>query len=232
MIEAYELAARVWLFKGDESGRNFCVVLRGPDALLVDPRLPSAIEKFLGDMDAVALALAYTQHDPGDGDVKAWAGLPLLLPSMFQEPTLLGLMQDWQAVPFSSGTRPRMALFQGKERVLLCGDLLPEPSAGVPVLAGGSEAYLADLQLVESLDPRLAVPWRGDPATGKRAVKARIENDRNYIHSLLRHVATSSGAGVPLDRLVQVASSLYEDFPYLDAHLDNMRVVWQELREG
>lgn len=236
MIEANELSGGVWLFRGDESGRNFCVVLGERGALLVDPGLPSAIERFLGDMGAEAIAVARTRHDPGEGVGGPWAGLPLLLPGMFEEPTPLESMPGWQAVPFTAaGTAARphlpMSLFQSRERVLLCGDFLPEPVAGVPRLDGGSEAYLESLQLIEALNPKLIVPWRGDPASGKRAIKARIENDRNYVNSLFRHVATASGSGVPLDRLMEVARTLYDDFPHLEAHLENMQAVWRDLRE-
>lgn len=232
LIEAHELPGGVWLFRGDESGRNFCVVLRGHGALLVDPGLSPAIERFLSDMGAMAMGVAYTHGDTGSvvGATEAWPGLPVLHPGMFKGSTPIELMPGWQAVPYAAGPHPRMALFKSKERVLLCGDLLPEPSVGVPNLDGGSEAYMEGLQLIEALDPRQVVPWRGDPATGKRAIKARIENDRSYANSLVRHVATSLGAGVPLDRLMEVACSLYEDFPHLDAHLENMKVVWQELR--
>lgn len=240
VIEASELPGGVWLFRGDKAGRNFAVMISEGRALLVDPGLPSAIERFLGDMGAQAVGVAYTggitvSTGGLEGAIEdAWAGIPAFHPESLREPILLEPLPGWRLVPLGAGPQSRpqshMAVFQDKARVLLCGDLLPEPSVGVPDLDGGSEAYLEALQKIEALDPKLVVPWRGEPASGKRAITARIENDRSYVNSLVRHVATSSVAGVPLDRLIEVAATLYDDFPHLEAHLENMRVVWQELR--
>jgi glyoxylase-like metal-dependent hydrolase (beta-lactamase superfamily II) len=140
-------------------------------------------------------------------------------------------MPAWDAIPLF-GTHARMALYETKQRVLLAGDLLPEASVGIPNLSSGIDAYLQALETVEALDARLAIPSRGAPATGKRAIKARIDNDRNYVTSMVRHVGTSAASGIPLDRLLQVAADLYDDFPHLQSHLDNLRYVWDELRGG
>lgn len=236
MIEASELPGGVWLFRGDKAGRNFAVVLAEGKALLIDPGLPSAIERFLGDMGAKAVGVVYTSSLPAFTDAleDTWAGIPTFHPESLGEPTLLEPLPGLTLVALGdpqSRPQSRMAVFQGKARVLLCGDLLPEPNAGVPDLSGGSEAYLEALQKIEAMDPKLVVSWRGEPASGKRAIGARIENDRSYVNSLVRHVVTSSVAGVSLDRLIEVAATLYDDFPHLEAHLENMRVVWQEVRD-
>jgi glyoxylase-like metal-dependent hydrolase (beta-lactamase superfamily II) len=149
---------------------------------------------------------------------------------MFKDRTPLPIsIPAWDVLPLA-GSPSRMALYETSERALLAGDLLPEPSAGVPDLRAGAEPYLESLERIEALDAKLVVPSRGDPATGKRAIKARIENDRSYVYSLTRHVATSAASGIPLDRLLRVAADLYDDFPHLQAHLTNMRHVWDELR--
>jgi glyoxylase-like metal-dependent hydrolase (beta-lactamase superfamily II) len=212
------------------------VLLGASGAVVVDPGLPDAVNRFIDEMgselEAVVLTGSPQSYDTAPGALEgpaAWPTLPILAPETFKDRTPLPIsIPAWDALPLS-GTRPRMALYETKEHILLAGDLLPEPSVGVPNLAGGTEPYLANLETIEALDPRLVVPIRGDPATGKRAVKARIENDRNYVYSLVRHVGTSAASGIPLDRLLQVATDLYDDFPHLQAHLENMRHVWDEL---
>ena len=230
MIEAHELAAGVWLFVGDATGRNFCVVLSGDKALLVDPGSPEPIERFLADMNAHAEGVAYTTNalasEPSSAE--AWADLPTFAPASFSARTPLPVsLPGWDAVPFGA-TSGRTGLLHARERVLVCGDLLPEPAAGIPDLQYGIEAYLESLGIIERLDLKLVVPWRGQPAAGKRAIKQRIEHDRSYVQSVVRHIATSAASGLPLSRLLEVASNLYSDFPHLDAHLANMRYTWDE----
>jgi glyoxylase-like metal-dependent hydrolase (beta-lactamase superfamily II) len=237
LIEAHEVVPGLWLFQGDASGRNFLVLVGNAGAVVVDPGLPDAVNRFVaemgGDLEAVVLtgSAGSSQQVPGPTEsLSAWPTLPLLSPGTFTARTPVPIsMPAWDAIPLP-GTPARMALYETKERVLLAGDILPEPNIGVPNLAGGAEAYLQALDTIEALDARLAIPSRGAPATGKRAIKARIDNDRNYVTSLVRHVGTSAASGIPLDRLLQVAADLYDDFPHLQAHLDNMRHVWDDLR--
>ncbi|HET6261359.1 MAG TPA: hypothetical protein VFG99_03860 [Chloroflexia bacterium] len=237
MIEAHEVVPGLWLFRGDASGRNFTVLLGDRGAAVVDPGLPDAVNRFVAEMsaelEAVVLTASVGPSAPAPAAEEApsaWPTLPLLTPEMFVGRTPLPIsIPAWDALPLA-GAPPRMALYETQQRALLAGDLLPEPSVGVPDLHAGAEPYLENLERIEALDPRLVVPSRGEPATGRRAIKARIENDRNYVYSLTRHVATSAASGVALDRLLQVATDLYDDFPHLQAHLANMRHVWDELR--
>jgi glyoxylase-like metal-dependent hydrolase (beta-lactamase superfamily II) len=125
--------------------------------------------------------------------------------------------------------RGRLGVYSSRERVLFCGDVLCEPGLGVPALAGGSQDYIDSLAAIEPLNAKLVVPWRGSAARGKRAIRDRIENDRSYIYSLHRHVLTSMVSGVTLERVLQVAADIYSDFPFLSAHLSNIRSVWNEM---
>ena len=237
MIEAHEVVRGLWLFRGDSSGRNFTLLLGDTSAAVVDPGLPDAVNRFVAEMSAALEAVVLTAavvppaSEPlAEQAPSPWPTLPLLTPEMFVGRTPLPIsIPAWDAFPLA-GAPPRMALYETQQRALLPGDLLPEPSIGVPDLHAGAEPYLENLERIEALDPRLIVPARGEPATGRRAIKARIENDRNYVYSLTRHVATSAASGIPLDRLLQVAVDLYDDFPHLQAHLQNMRHVWEELR--
>jgi hypothetical protein len=236
LIEAHEVVRGLWLFRGDASGRNFTVLLGERAAAVVDPGLPDAVNRFVAEMGGELEAVVLTGSVPsselaGAAEApSAWPTLPLLVPEMFKDRTPMPIsVPAWDALPLA-GSPPRMALYETNERALVAGDLLPEPSVGVPDLHAGAEQYLDNLERIEALDAKLVVPSRGEPAAGKRAIKARIENDRNYVYSLTRHVATSAASGIPLDRLLQVAADLYDDFPHLQAHLSNMRYVWEELR--
>jgi hypothetical protein len=99
----------------------------------------------------------------------------------------------------------------------------------IPDLRHGTQDYLNALDKIEALDVRLVLPVSGPEARGKREIKARIEQDRSYTMSLLRHVVTSRAAHAPLDRVLEVASEIYEDSPHLEAHLRNIRYAWEEM---
>ena len=47
--------------------------------------------------------------------------------------------------------------------------------------------------------------------------------------SVLRHVVSSRAAHAPLDRVMLVASQVYEDYPHLETHLRNLGYTWDEL---
>ena len=99
----------------------------------------------------------------------------------------------------------------------------------VPSLRGGSQAYLDSLERVEKLEPKLIVPAVGEAAEGKRAIRQRIERDRNYVYALIRQIHTARTAPITLERALEVARSIYEEYPFVETHLDNVRYVWEEL---
>ncbi|MFL5732476.1 MAG: hypothetical protein ACJ78Q_04685, partial [Chloroflexia bacterium] len=108
--------------------------------------------------------------------------------------------------------------------------MLSEPH--IPYLREGSAPYLEALAEVETLDCRLLIPASGPPAQGKRQVRQRLERDRNYVYSLVRHVRTAMAAPATLERAIEVARTVYEDYPFLEEHLHNLRAVWQELDDS
>ncbi len=228
MIKATEIAPGVWLFQGEE--HNAGAVLEGAHALLVDPGLPAAVEQFLSDMGTTAEAAFFTHSPQSEVEqTAAWAHLSSFGPGSFTARSPLPMsIPGWEAVPLAGRDNGQLALYNPQEGILLCGDILPDPQRGIPLLNGGAEAYLQNLDLIESLDPRLVAPRRGDPGMGKRAIKARIEHSRNYTNALVRHISTSSVAGLTPARLLEVAASLYDDSPYLQDHLQNMKYVWEE----
>jgi hypothetical protein len=76
---------------------------------------------------------------------------------------------------------------------------------------------------------KLAVPRHGTAAQGKRDLRERVEQDRNYTLSIVRHVVTSKAANISLERVLHVAAEMYDDFPYLQEHLRNLEEVWAEM---
>jgi glyoxylase-like metal-dependent hydrolase (beta-lactamase superfamily II) len=127
-------------------------------------------------------------------------------------------------LPLSPG---RLALYNKKARTLFCGHMLA--AASVPDLASGADNYLQALEQVEASPIVLLVPLHGPVAKGKKAIRERIAADRNYTQNLVRHALTSIAARLPLERVLSAASAAYEDYPYLDAHLRNLELVWNEL---
>ena len=75
----------------------------------------------------------------------------------------------------------------------------------------------------------LVVPRSGPVAKGKKAISERIAADREYTQNLVRHVLTSIAARFPRERVLNVAREVYEDYPFVDAHLRNLEAVWGEL---
>ena len=108
-----------------------------------------------------------------------------------------------------------------------CGDVLR--GQGIPSLGAGAETLLEALEKIEGMKVKLAVPSAGTAAQGKREIRERIEQDRSYTLSVVRHVVTSKAARIPLERVLHVASEMYDDFPHLQEHLRNIEDVWGEM---
>ena len=149
------------------------------------------------------------------------SGVPAIAPQTAASLTSMG----WEALLYGPG---KLGLYSPGDRALFIGDMLSE--TGVPNLRDGSGSYLETLAEIEKLDCRLVVPASGPIAQGKRGVRERIERDRNYVNALLRHVQTSMAAPATLDRALEAARSVYEEYPFLDEHLDNLRSVWHEIQ--
>lgn len=233
MLKFNEIASGVWVFPSADTGKNCGVVLGERGALLVDltadPTNLAATSRFLAENESQVRALVFTQAP--EEPITRWPNVPYIMPGTPENGVSLpDVTGGWIAVPLL-GDPVRLAVYHPKDKVLFCGDMLTDMSVGIPVLDGASQDYLDNLTRIEELSPKLVIPRRGGAATGKRAVKSRIESDRNYIYSLHRHVVTSQSAGVTLDRVLTVAGQVYEDFPFLKDHLENMRYVWDELAE-
>jgi hypothetical protein len=234
MIEFHELIPDVWSYPRAGGGEKGGVIVGERAVLLVDPGG--------GDMGQRAVTGFIEANAPGrevriaiftgsrSGEPDEWPGAHILSPGRPRNGVSLpDLMPGWEITPLGEAGGSKIAVYNRRARILFCGDMLPDPQVGIPRLSGGSQSYLDALTQVEGIDVKLAVPLRGAPAQGKRAVRSRIEGDRNYVLSLLRHILTTQSASVPLERAVSVASEIYDSFPYLQDHLDNLRAVWAEL---
>jgi glyoxylase-like metal-dependent hydrolase (beta-lactamase superfamily II) len=232
-MEFHELIDGVWVVPS-AGGHNSGVIVGERAVLLIDPGS--------SELDGRAIRGFIKENAPGrdvwmalfTGEVKVeangWPEAHVLDP---REPrngvSLPDLIPGWESVALGEASSPRFGLYNRALRVLFCGDMLVDPQVGIPRLSGDSQGYLDALDQVEGLDLKLVVPLRGAPASGKRAIRSRIEGDRSYVLSLLRHVVTTQSANVPLDRALSVASDIYETFPHLKEHLANLRSVWGEL---
>jgi hypothetical protein len=204
-------------------------------ALLVDvtshPTDLDATERFLREMGSEVRALIFTR--PPTQTVSKWPGAPYIMPGTPENGVSLpDITGGWEAVRLQSGGDERLVVYHPRDKVLFCGEMLADMSVGIPLLNGDSQGYLDNLVRIEELGAKLVVPARGGVAAGKKAVRSRIESDRSYIYSLHRHVMTSLASNISLDRVLTVAGQVYEDFPFLQAHLENMRFVWNELSEA
>jgi glyoxylase-like metal-dependent hydrolase (beta-lactamase superfamily II) len=236
MIKFQELVKDVWVFPRAEDEHNCAVVLGERGALLIDPDEHEisrrAVERFL-DENGQAPVRAVIFTTAGErGDKNAWPGDVHVMGTGVPQNgvSLPDLVPGWEMLKLGEPGGDRVGVYHAGLKVLFCGDMLVDPRTGIPRLVKReTQGYLDALEQLEGLSVKLAVPLRGAPATGKRGIKARIEGDRNYITSLLRHVLSTQAANLPLERAITVASEIYEAFPHLDDHLANMRAVWTEM---
>ena len=231
MITGTELAPGAWALHNSDNERNTGVLFDAEGhapAMAVDPGyLPTeldALAKFAEDMGRTLGALVFTQ-EPGDHPgMQRWPAVIVITPASRAEAPLLPLpVSGWETAALS----PRMlGLYHKQARLLLCGALLQNGT--IPTLDTGADSYLQVLEELEALDAKLVLPQHGTPARGKREVRARIVADRDYTQNLVRHVLTSLAANLPIDRVLSVARAIYEDYPFLEAHLHNIQSVWRE----
>lgn len=234
MLKFEEKAPGIWVFPSVGTGENCGVALGEKGALLIDVTSHStdldATGSFLKEMGSDVRALIFTRS-PSES-ISRWPGAPHIMPGTPENGVSLpDITGGWEALHLHDESGERLAVYHPRSKVLFCGDMLTDIVVGIPVLNGDSQGYLDNLARIEELDAKLVVPHRGEVAAGKKAVRTRIESDRNYIYSLHRHVMSSLAARITLDRVLTVAGQVYEDFPFLQDHLENMRFVWNELAE-
>ncbi len=226
LVEPVQIAPEVWVLQVE--GCNSGIIPGDGGVMLVDPAVqPGGSDLFerYGEVRAVVFTGDYSSAIV---DLTSWPSASHLFPGDFaagadSSAPLVG----WNLLPLSSR---QLLVYSSADRVLFCGDMLPD--SGVPSLAEGSQPYLDALAKVESLEVKLLVPRSGEVAQGKRAIRERIEKDKSYIYALQRHIATSLAAHVPMDRVLQVAGSVYEDYLFVATHLRNVRSVWGEMLKG
>jgi hypothetical protein len=231
LVRAEELTRGVWVLQGDE-GRNSGLVLSGDEAMLIDPTGSAEelaeVERILDETGQKLTSVVATSNAPaGEAYLTRWPGLKRSSPADLAEE--IGLVGGWEATTFG---RPRVTgalVYNPRKRVLFSGGALS--GSGIPSLAGGSQGYINALEKARGMQAKAAVPRVGSIAHGARIVRQRIESDLSYMHSLRRHVITCIVAAVPFSRAMTVAESVYEEYPFLQTHLDNLRYVWDELSE-
>lgn len=237
MIQGLELSPGAWVLQNDETERNTGVILdpdvsstADADALLsiaaIDPGDSSveldALSRFAHDMYGQLAALIFTS-DPGSHPaLEHFSEAVVIAPQTTGDLPLP--FSGWELLSLSPG---RLAVYNGKARLLFCGDMLG--SSTVPDLSTGADTYLQALEQLETPDTVLVVPRRGPIAKGKKAIRERIAADRDYTQNLVRHVLTSIASRLPRERVLSVAREVYSDYPFVDAHLRNLASVWNEL---
>ena len=226
-----ELTPGVWVIEGD-TGRNSGLVIGLEGAMLIDPAGSegelSAVEQILAEVgrDVTSIILTHTPQDEAPS-LPRWPGVPLLGPNELAGS--VGLAEGWEALTFGRPAASAALLYSRQNQVIFSGSMMP--GEGIPSLAGGSQGYSDALEKVQGIGARFIVPSQGTVARGEQEVGRRIESDLSYIYSLRRHVITSIVAAVPLSRALAVAESIYEDYPFVQTHVANMRFVWEELSE-
>lgn len=111
--------------------------------------------------------------------------------------------------PGPAHTPGDLVVWLPKERVLFAGDILIED--GVTMLVDGqSPALLAALDLIDSLNPAVAVPGHGAIPTDPRAL---VQKTRDYVDGLRADMRTAVEAGVPMRRAMSALPPADETRP-------------------
>lgn len=231
LIEGAEIVPGVWVLQHRETERNMGVILGDGEqgVTLVNPGHleveRNALEAFVAESGGGVDCLLFT-GEPEYTDMMLWPDAAFITPTTGSSEASAHLLPPgWEILELAQGTY--LGLYNKRERILFCGDMLR--NGQIPELRHGAQDYLDALDKISDMDVRLVLPLSGPEARGKREIKARIEHDRSYAMSLLRHVVTSRAAHAPLDRVLDVAGQIYEDSPHLEAHLRNIRYTWDEM---
>jgi len=235
MIKFEEVAEGIWLF-GREDKANCGVIVTGEGIAVVDPPRAGegldALSSFAQQQgsDVVAMVLTHGSVamllDPAYYP-EAERIVPPPVPDAEiagAEPVLSLPLVGWEVTVLQKYNR--LGVYSEERGVLFCGDMLSD--LDIPSLPGGGQGYLDSLANVEGLDARLVIPSIGAVARGKREIRARVERDRGYLYSLYRHIQTAKAANIPLDRALQVAATTYENYPFVEQHMENVRNLWEE----
>lgn len=231
MVTVSELAPGVWVIES-ETGHNSGLVIGPEDAMLINPVVSEdehpAVAQILAEAGRAITAIIFT-HSPQEDEpsLVEWPGVPLLAPNELTES--VGLAEGWEALTFGHPNASAALLYSRQKQVIFSGNMLP--GDGIPSLASGSQGYSDALEKVQDIGARFIVPSQGTVARGEQEASRRIDSDLSYIYSLRRHVITSIVAAVPLSRALAVAEAIYEDYPFVQTHVANMRYVWEELSE-
>ena len=129
-----------------------------------------------------------------------------------------------------------LLLFPLVAGVQLAQPIIYKQAIDGPIKAGDAAAlthyalaYLALVLLQAALEFSQSAVMQLVGQRAMRDIRERVEQDRNYALSVVRHVVTSRAANIPLERVLRVAGEMYDDFPYLQEHLSNVRDVWVEM---
>lgn len=235
MNRPVELVEGVWVLHNAASGHSTGILVGGKSAVIIDPTGDQTdldtIDNGLDEQGRIVEAVVFT-YEAFSGDINRWSGVPRIRAEAFEARLPLPVSIDgWEVVPLSKEAPGRMVLYNVRERALFCGEMLADSAANeaIPMLEGGSRWYIDALGVVKELDVKLLVPSRGSIATGKRSIRKRIEADRNYVYDVRRLVIEAIVGEVSLERVLAVTADLHEDFSFLQAHLANIRAVWDEL---
>ena len=235
MNRPVELVDGVWVLRNAASGHNTGILVGDKSAAIIDPTEDQIdmgiIDEGLEEQGRAVEAVVFT-HEAFSTDINRWSGVSRIKAEALEGRLPLPVSMDgWEVVSLSKGAHGRMALYNARERLLFCGEMLADIVANeaIPLLDGGSRWYIDALGVVKELDVKLLVPSRGSIATGKRSIRKRIEAHRSYVYDVRRLVIESIVGQVSLERVLAVTADLHEDFPYLEEHLANIRAVWAEL---
>lgn len=124
-----------------------------------------------------------------------------------------------------------------KRKVMFAGDYLSDLE--FPFVYFNTEAYLRTLDLARSLvreyDIKYLVPGHGEVASGKEEIENRIQNDKDYLTTLVDTAQDLFVQGLQEREITEVLKDVkYEKEHIIGAmqkmHLENIKLLLKELR--
>lgn len=131
----------------------------------------------------------------------ASGGEPLIVDDFLQEGDRLG---HWEVLETPGHARGHLCFFEPRSRVLVCGDMCAgEGTILIEPSQGDMGHYLASLQRLADLEPRLAIPAHGQPlAEAGRALRAlrghRLQREQKVLRALRSRGPADAEALTPL----------------------------------
>lgn len=172
--------------------------------------------------------------------ISAWetqAGILRAQPFTLPRPTLAfeGLLtlsvgqRTLQLLPAPGHAPDQLVIYEADSGVLWAADMLSD--AEIPFVSHSLAAYEDTLARLAALEVRVLIPGHGAPTTRPEEIRARFQEDRDYLRALRERVSAALAAGYTLEETLSLCADIPLRRPEENAgpHRLNVESVFVEL---